>query len=31
MASTLDMTSGYWQVDLHTDKEKTVFSMGQEL
>jgi hypothetical protein len=29
--STLDLKSSYWQVDLHTDKEKTVFSMSQGL
>jgi hypothetical protein len=30
--TTLDMKSGYWEVDLHPDnKERTLFSMGQGL
>jgi hypothetical protein len=29
--STLDLKNGYWQMDLHPDKEKTMFPMGQGL
>jgi hypothetical protein len=29
--STLDLRSGYSQMDLHPDKNKTAFSMGQRL
>jgi hypothetical protein len=29
--STLHLKSGCWQVDVHPDKEKTAFSMGQGL
>jgi hypothetical protein len=29
--STLDLKTGYWQVDLHPEDKKTLFSAGQGL
>jgi hypothetical protein len=29
--STLDLKSGYWQLDQHPEDKKTAFSKGQEL
>jgi hypothetical protein len=31
MVLHLNLKSGYWQVDLHPEKEKIAFGMGQGL